>query len=201
MFDNYGKLGLQYEDVASFTQDLSRAIFVNIQADEQGVREFHSGTSRQAMAGDGGAEPEGPSVLERPVRRMRALEEVLEKYSAPSGLNSSGKPILTEHAWQVLEATKALIDSGSCCGTQWKLAFGMAKTLIDFGITELWLLDEVQQICSAAGFPDPLPNYKSRHQMAVDKVDPDEPFDPPWATAPASGYSCCTQASSAEYQE
>jgi len=39
----------------------------------------------------------------------------------------------------------------------------------DFGTTELWLLDEVQQICSAAGFPDPLPTYKSRHQMAVDK--------------------------------
>lgn len=104
-------------------QDLSRAIFVNLPADEQAVRDFHTGTSRQAM-GLEELNKKGPQYWNTHVRRMvreaaalkRALDEVLEKYSGPAGLDSSGNPILTEYTWQVLEATKALIDSGSFCG-------------------------------------------------------------------------------------
>lgn len=39
----------------------------------------------------------------------------------------------------------------------------------DFGTTDLWVLDEIQQVCAAAGFADPISDYKSRQKLAAEK--------------------------------
>jgi len=104
-------------------QDLSQAIFVNLAEDERDVRTFHSGTSKQAM-GLENLNKKGPQYWNNHVRRMikqpaalkQALDDLIEKYSGAAGLDSSGRPLLTEATLQVLEATKVLIDNGSFCG-------------------------------------------------------------------------------------
>lgn len=108
---------------ASFMQDLSQAIFVNLAEDERDVRTFHTGTSKQAM-GLGNLNKKGPQYWNTHVRRMvkqpaalkRALDDLIQKYSGSAGLDSGGRPLLTEATEQVLGATKELIDSGSFCG-------------------------------------------------------------------------------------
>ena len=39
----------------------------------------------------------------------------------------------------------------------------------DFGTSELWLLDKIQEVCSSAGFEDPVPAYKSKYKLAQEK--------------------------------
>jgi hypothetical protein len=38
----------------------------------------------------------------------------------------------------------------------------------DFVTKDLWLLDSIQTVCEEAGFPNPLPKYKSQYKKAVD---------------------------------
>jgi hypothetical protein len=36
----------------------------------------------------------------------------------------------------------------------------------DFGTKDLWVLDMIQDTCAAAGFSNPLPEYKSQYKQA-----------------------------------
>lgn len=108
---------------ASFMQELSRAIYVNLPKDEEALRAFHSGTSKQAM-GLEALNSKGPAYWNTRVRRMvkepadlkQELAELMTKYRGEAGLDSQGRALLTESTEQVLQATKELIDKGSFCG-------------------------------------------------------------------------------------
>lgn len=39
----------------------------------------------------------------------------------------------------------------------------------DFGMVDLWMLDEIKEVCSAAGFEDPLQNFQSQYKEAKAK--------------------------------
>jgi hypothetical protein len=106
-------------------QDLSKIIFINLAQDEQELRNFHTGSSKHAM-GEAELDKKGPAYWNRHVRRMvqppeklkPALEMLIEKYRGPAGLDSQGRPLLTEATTQVLAAVEQLIDAGSFCGEQ-----------------------------------------------------------------------------------
>lgn len=104
-------------------QDLSQAIFINLPEDEQALRDFHSGSSKQAI-GLEELNKKPRSYWNRHVRRMvrqadelkAALDGLMDKYMGEAGLDSRGRPLLTEATSQVLAAAKELINSESFCG-------------------------------------------------------------------------------------
>lgn len=67
---------------------------------------------------------------------------------------------------------------------------------------DLWLLDDIQRVCEEAGYPNPIPEYKSQYQMAVDLGEyPPRGLGaifPVWRVTQGfvnCWYACCTAAS------
>ncbi len=56
-----------------------------------------------------------------------------------------------------------------CAFYRWSVDAGVRNRQDpDFVTKELWLLDSIQTVCEEAGFPNPLPEYKSQYKKAVD---------------------------------
>ena len=67
------------------------------------------------------------------------------------------------------DATGATLVILLCLCCRWSVDAGVRNRKDpDFVTKDLWLLDNIQSVCDKAGFPNPLPEYKSQYKRAVD---------------------------------